>query len=435
VRVALVTVGAIPNPDANGATLANWALATYLVRRGHDVAVCAVHESSYADPSGATAKDRVARLRDTGVHVTPILARAADHAGRSGLQRAWKPRDEELFPSLGDAPAVREAVEAFEPDAVFAYSWSGVAASRALRGRVPRLGVVVDLAHLPALYRFRLGSKRPSRQLVAEALGVQALARSAPRLMVRLLQECDAAGDFAAHHALWLRRKGVAHCEYLRTPVEDAAGAGWRAARDRHAGSTPPRILLIGHLHGTSTLDGLALFAEEVLPVLEELLGPEGFEVRIGGGWEPPPDLRAALSRPSVRYLGHLSRPDEEFAAADLVLVPTSVPLGARVRIISAWSYGCPVVAHAANQLGVPELVHDDNALLGQSGRELANGAVSVLRRSGLERRLEDAGRATYERYFAPEVAAARIEEILATLSLRRATERPAEGSPIPARP
>jgi glycosyltransferase involved in cell wall biosynthesis len=244
-----------------------------------------------------------------------------------------------------------------------------------------------------------------------------------PRLLVRLLNECEASGNFAAHHAAWLRRRGASGCEYYRTPIQDSPGDDWLAARQRHQrGGGRLRLLLIGHLRGVSTLDGLDVIASGVLPRLERTLGADGFEVRIVGGYDPPPHLQAALDRPSVRFLGHLEHPDEEFAAADALLVPTAIPLGTRVRIISAFSFGCPVIAHQANALGIPELVDGANVLLGRSGEELAQATTRVAGDAELQRRLENAGRATYERFFAPSVAAARIEETLRRIAGARRT-------------
>jgi glycosyltransferase involved in cell wall biosynthesis len=242
-------------------------------------------------------------------------------------------------------------------------------------------------------------------------------------LLVQLLGECEASANFAAHHAAWLRKRGAARCEYYRTPIEDLPGAAWREGRRPENGR--PRVLLIGHLRGISTLDGLDLFAESVLPRLEDALGADGFEARLVGGYEPPPSLATALARPSVRLVGHLEHPDAEFGGAACLLVPTTVPLGTRVRILSAFSFGCPVVAHESNALGIPELRHGDNALLGRTADDLAAGVVRLVRDSAEAERVGAAGRATYERHFHPSVAAAWIEATLR--SIADASTRPRE--------
>jgi O-antigen biosynthesis protein len=135
------------------------------------------------------------------------------------------------------------------------------------------------------------------------------------------------------------------------------------------------------------------------------------------GDHEPPPHLRDALSRPNVRFVGHVERAADEFQAADALLVPTPIRLGARVRILTAFSHGCPVVAHDANALGIPELVDGDNVLLGTTAAELADAAVRLLADESLRRTLARRGRETYERFFAPPVAAAAIEERLRAIA------------------
>jgi len=423
VNVAVVMAGVAPSPASSGSALTLWTLIKYLLERGHTVGAVALVGGQHEDP-GADFERRLAAVRELGVDIREMRSRAAevyeemDVGLRARARRTWHPRDEELFPTLLDREQVAEAVRDLAPDVAYVYHWDALAATRSLRGHVPRLATVVDLPQLSLLYRWRSQPRRLTRGALAQLLWLQARLRHQPRLMVDLLNECESSGNFAAHHAAWLRRKGARACAYLHIPVEDQAGAGWRAGREQPR--ERPRLLLIGHLRGASTLEGLGVFAKQVLPRLERALGRDGFEVRVVGGYEPPEHLRAALARPSVRLLGYLDRVDEEFAAAAALLVPTSIPLGTRVRILSAFSFGCPVVAHEANALGIPELAHDENALLGRTAAELAAGVVQVARDDSLRRRLEHAGRATFERYFAPGVAAARVEALLARLAERR---------------
>lgn len=417
-NVAVVIAGGVPSPDASGSALTVWTIVRHLLERGHAVGVVVLRDETHEDP-GADAGQRVADLRELGAEVRLVSSRAGDlYEGmsanlRSRLRRTWRPTREELFPTLLDNGAVAEAVEELGPDVAYVYHWEAVAATRALRGRIPRLATVVDLPQLSLFYRWRSRPERFGRAGLAHLLWLQSRLRLQPRMLVELLNECEASGNFAAHHAEWLRRRGAVGCAYLRTPIEDRPGAGWKAARERGRLSERPRLLLIGHLRGISTQDGLDVFARSVLPRLEAVLGPEGLEARLAGGYEAPRELHAALERPSVRFLGHLKHPDDEFAAADALVVPTSIPLGTRVRILSAFSFGCPVVAHEANARGIPELRHDDNVLLGRSGDDLAQGFLRLAQDAELRRRLERRGRETYERFFAPPTAAAAVERTL----------------------
>jgi glycosyltransferase involved in cell wall biosynthesis len=430
VKVALVVGGGVPNPTAGGATLTTWTIVGYLLDQRHDVVIFPLVGSDYIDPTGATFEGRVERLEELGATVTPLKSKAGSERDglstslRARLGRWVDPPERLLYPTLADRETVREALEQAAPDAVLGYHWDALAALDGVHV-APKLGVAVDLSHLPHLYRWRAGLLKHPMRSARTFVHLQALLRKQPALMVRFLDDCEAAGDFAAHHAEWLRDHGVARCEYLRTPVPDPLGAAWRVERDRLRPERP-RILLMGHLKGVATLEGLDLFAEDVLPRLEQRLGTDGFEVRLVGGYEPPQQLRRALDRPSVTFCGHSDDPGDEFLSADALVVPTPIKLGTRVRILTAFSYGCPVVAHEANALGIPELAHGENVLLGRNADDLADAIVRVTGDSVLRRRLEDSGRATFERWFAPGVAAERLVELLGSIAAGRVHARAA---------
>jgi glycosyltransferase involved in cell wall biosynthesis len=415
VKVVAVVAGAVPNPAQSGSTLTVWTIVGHLLDAGHEVAVVVLRGDEPDDP-GATFEVRVRALTARGAEVRTVESRAGDVRQRGRLRRALSPTELELLPQLADAEAVGRVVEELAPDVVYAYHWEAVAATRSLRGVTPRLATVVDLPQVSSWYRWRATPGKLSREGLSRALWLQARLRRLPPLLVDLLTGCEAYGNFAAHHAEWLRGRGAAACAYYRTPIEDRAGERWRAAREARA-EGPPRYLLIGHLRGISTLEGLDIVASDVLPALERELGPDGFELRLAGAYDPPPYLRAQLDRPSVRILGHLESPDAEFSSADAVLVPTSIPLGTRVRILSAWSFGCPAVAHRANASGIPELAHGTNVLLCESAGELVRGLLDVSRDPGLAKRLSEGGRGSYERWFAPEPAGGAIESELASLA------------------
>jgi hypothetical protein len=180
--------------------------------------------------------------------------------------------------------------------------------------------------------------------------------------------------------------------------VFDAVGSGWREAR-KDGGKTKPKILLgPSNVAATSTSAGIRLFATDILPRLEQALGPEGFEVHVVGEGKPP----------------------EELQSCDIQLVPTAIVLGMRVRIVVGFSFGCCVVAHTNDRVNLPEMEDGRNALLGSNGEELANAIVRALRDPELRARLGENARSTYELYFAPDRAAAPIVAELERLARQR---------------
>jgi glycosyltransferase involved in cell wall biosynthesis len=394
VKVAVVAAGAVPNPTTGGGALTQWTVIRWLVERGHDVTVCHLESGVFADPSGVSREERLAALEALGARVEAVAPAVRGPIPRgtaaTRARRLVRPSDEELFPDLRQAPAVRAAVERVAPDAAWVYHFEALAASRGLAGVVPRFAAVGDPPHLPRLYHWRLRPTAHGAARLASTLAWQ------PRAARRLLRECERAGAFAAHHA---RELGV---EYLRTPVPDTGRSGRREPAE-------PTVLLMGHLSGAVTIEGLRVF-RKALPVLERA----GVRVRVVGGHEPPAWLRESAA---VELAGHREEAAEDFERAHVLVVPTSIPLGIRVRVITAWSLATPVVAHRANARGTPELAHGENALLAGSAEELAQETLRALGDAELRRRLGAGGRATYERAFAPAVAAAAIESRLASLA------------------
>lgn len=411
-NIAAVAAGGVPNPTTGGGALTQWTVISHLVERGHDVTVYALAEPGLRDWTGATSEDRLARLEELGARTVLLDARLPPiprGSAATRLRRLARPNEVELYPHLRHARTLRQAVASGSHDVAWVYHFEALAASRALGDVLPRFAAVGDPSHLPPLYHWRVRPKL-SRDGLRRLIRLQATLRTQPALERRLLRECEDAAAFAAHHAWQL---GV---DYLRTPVPDEAGAGWRAARERARSKETPVILLVGHMAGAVTIDGLRVFAA-TLPHLERALGVDGFEVRVVGGHEPPAEVRAAFERPSIRRLGHVEQARAEFERADVVLVPTSIPLGIRVRVVTAWSYGACVVAHLANALGIPELEHERTGLLADSPEGLAAQTVRALRDVELRRRLEEGGRRAYENGFAPAVAGTEIERRLAAVA------------------
>jgi polysaccharide biosynthesis protein PslH len=417
-RVALVVSGGVPNPTASGGALTAWTVLNHLLERGHDVSVVALRDPEHFEPTGTPEAERVKVVRGLGTEVVEVISSSTDYfrglerGPVDKVRRAWRPLDEELQPHLVDAPAVRAAVEETGADVAFVYHWEALSATTGLR--LPRFGAVGDPPQLSHWYRFR--EELPDPRALRRVVRLQSQLRLQPGLLVRLLNECEAAGAFAAHHAAWLRKHGARNLRYLHTPVPDVAGADWRTQRDAGLAERPT-VLLVGHLKGVVTLEGLERFAKDVLPRLEA----EGFEVRIAGGYDPPPELARAFDCPCVTLLGHVEGAEDEFRRAHALVVPNAIPLGIRVRIVTGWSLGTCVVSHTANANGIPELEHGANALLADDGAGLAEQILRAVRDEDLRRHVEAGGRATYERAFAPRVAAGEIADVLESLVPARA--------------
>jgi hypothetical protein len=298
-------------------------------------------------------------------------------------------------------------------DAVLLYHWDCVATLHGWRG-IPKLGVVGDPWHLPALRSWQHTRPRLlSLNYWKRTLAVTAGRWLQPRAMARLLEDCDACGTFQYAETEAFRRMGVTNCAYYRTAVSYPAPAG-EAPQPTQA-IVQPRTILLGpsNLEATSTRHGLMLFATEILPVLERELGPDGFCVRVVGEGNPPLELARLLPRSSVVLTGRIEPPDDEFRRCAVQLVPTPFVLGIRVRIITGMAFGCCIVAHRSEAANIPELVDGRNCFLADTGAALAMKIVAALRQPALRKEIGRNARRDYENQFAPPVA---VKPVLQTL-------------------
>lgn len=433
----VVLSGGIPNPTSGGGALTAWSIVGSLLRAGHSVDVCVLENVSLS-ASSRKRNEKVQMLEALGARVTSIevpvdgenedgdntseerglltslpsyrLRRAVRFA--SSMLDVKRPPLERYYPTVRYASQVTETLRSLSPDALFVYHFEPLAPIFKTQVAPTMVGVG-DPSHLPAYHRWRL--KNPfelSLRHIDDAVSRIKRARWQMGYMRQMMSRCAVAGAFAAHHAEEFRRSGLHDCRYLRTPIEDSAGASWASHRAAQH-NEKPRLLMIGHLKGIATLSGLYFFAGEVLPLLEERLGPNAFEVHIVGGFDAPDDLSDLLDRPSVRFRGQIEPADDEFLASEILVVPTPIPLGIRVRILTGFSFGSCIVAHDANAEGIPEMKHRDNALLASTGPEMADLIVEALGDPSLRRRLSERARATYETYFSPDTAGrAIVDEI-----------------------
>lgn len=421
-RTALLST-AVPDPGSgSGAAITLALIATALVERGHEVTICPLVYPEYVTPSGADHERQVEIGTSLGYVLQPVQSQAwsgapVDRTAAARIRRAWRPDMAELYPQARDAEPVGRALERVAPDAVLVYGFAALAASTGLG--LPRLAATSDPPEEALRARaFGRWRRRPNPLRIArEAVHLQAAIRAYKRLALELLGSCEAVGAFGAQHADALRRAGIS-CNYYRTPIADPGPPAAPAANER------PRLLLVGHLQGTATLDGLRVF-EAMLPHLERMLGRDGFEVRIVGGYQPPPTMHALLEHPAVNLAGFVDDVDAEFRAADVLVVPVSIQLGVRVRVLTGFAHGNCIVTHRANAQGIPELAHGQNALLGSSAAELAGLVVSALQDVQLAMRLRRGARETYERFFTPAVAGAPLAETLERIADARLRGEP----------
>lgn len=314
-----------------------------------------------------------------------------------------------------DTGSIKEEIQRLQPASIYVYETKLLPIVLQHRFEIPIFCMIGDLDHLPTYYRFQFQNSI-LQQLIHPRNTLRAY-RSIRRTrdsMVTLLKQCHRVGCHAAHHAQWLQKNGV-QAAYYPTPMFDPKQLS-RLNRDSF---NPTRIVtLIGHLKGIATVTGMKLFVDEVVPLLESF----DCEIRIIGGYAEslPDDIQKKLKHPKIKLLGQKQDIVADMIASDVIVVPTPIPLGIRVRILTAWSYGCCVVTHKANQSGIPEIRHRHNGFVGETGKELAEWIIQACSDFQLNKTISINARKEYEQTFAQEIAGKRIVDDIVKLIERQ---------------
>lgn len=200
-----------------------------------------------------------------------------------------------------------------------------------------------------------------------------------------------------------------ATAERLRVlPLALPAPSGPPAAEGAAAGE--PTLVFTGNLGYFVNADAITWWLGRVWPGLVQRR--PGLRLTVAGA-RPPAAVRRAVTRAGGRLLA--SPPDlgAVLAGATVAVAPLRAGAGVPVKVLEAWAAGVPVVASswaaagAGGRAGVDLRVADSPEQWWQAVGELLDDA-------GGRRRLAVAGRQRLATGHAPEVVAARLEEVLA---------------------
>lgn len=408
----------IPNSKFGGGSLTGWSVIKSLQKRGHRVTSCIILPAEKS--IDCDEKNYMKDLEALGVGLSVFHrppSRTNFHTMVREIKNVFPPSINTFYPVISKAHEISDAIEKLNADAVFAYDFAPVAATSEMNF-TPRLGIGGSFRPLTSVYRWKHYTHlRFSRDFFIQA-AFALFSGLEYRYMVKLLSGCQSSGHFAAHHAAALQKLGVKNCRYFHTPVVDMLAGKWQEFEKARNIPAKLKILMVGHLTGLSTLSGLYVLREEILPVLEKKLGCGNFEIHIIGKDKIPDDLKDLEKHPSVKFKGFVDDLQAEFASSHVCLVAGDVEFSVRVRVLTSFSFGACIVVHNANSPGIPEMVHGENVLIGNNGEQLAELIIRVFKDANLRKNLGRQARQTYEKCFSPEVAGGEIAGELEKLAI-----------------
>lgn len=318
-----------------------------------------------------------------------------------------------FFPAMVARPQVEAAVRRTGADVIASiWSWEALAASFAIPG-VPKFVYYGNPDHKPVAAHLRspgLFGIVPPGVAGRLRLAAMKIANRARELQhVRMMVACDVTTNNALIDAQYYTEQGHPRSLYLQNMWPEASEApvfGGAAA-----GPVPRICGSVGNLGATGNTFGLLYLGTELMSRLEARLGPGGFVVDVFGGGTPRPCVAEALRHPSIRLRGWVDDLNAEIIASSVFLVLTNVN-GFNVgntRILLAWSLGSCVVAHASSALSMPELIHGETALLGETPDEIAALVEEAVKNPVLRARIGRGGYHAFQTYYRSDTLVPRM--------------------------
>lgn len=375
--------------------------------------------------------------RAHGVEPLPSLFAPPDTVGstpRQLVRQAISRRPGDFYPSYALRHELARRVRASGADVCF-HLWTSAAFAACAEVEAPVFGYAGNPDH----YSMEARLKHPEifdipqatlRNRVKLRLWRRAY-RNFEHVVARLARRATWLGCVSATTAEFYAAHGHPRAFYLQNmwPRMPLAGPGEAPTENRIVGN-------LGGQYATGNTFGGWFLGHRVLPSLDRLLGDDYTVDLYGAGSFAPPVART-LDHPRVRNRGFVDDIDAELRAAKVFLLcNNSNPdfIAGHTRVLHAWSVGSCLVAHTNMARAMPEIVHGENALLGETGEELAEHVAAACRDEDLRLRILEGGRRTWEREFLPETVVRRIVLRIES-ELRPGAASPAGAPPTPARP
>ena len=404
-RILIITHNLIPQPSSNGSAIHIWSIINALQERGHEVHLLIYGVTEYSPVSGWKNANKEfikhnLELRGVDVHLLAKKELASiqrqNSKGNSFVKLIKKfisPEPKDFYEGPYYQQEIQEYGRLIQAEVVIAYSFESISAACVFYGEIPIVAVTVDLDHIVRALRL---PKPQTFNLKASALNCyqKLLISRLSSVEISLLKQCDLVFSHAAQHSEWLRHHGIEKTVYLPVAVPDRAREFFSREKDNN---NPLRIIMVGAVNATETSRGIRLLTKQVLPELDvRWHKTPDFELQIFGAGKVDEPTRKMLDYEWLKIMGFVEDIGKEFYNSDILLVPNPDNVGFRTRISEGFSYGCCVVTHVSNTLGMPEIRNEENSLVCRTNQEFVSAISRCLESSDLRRRLSIAARKTY---------------------------------------
>lgn len=301
-----------------------------------------------------------------------------------------------LFPAIKFNQKIKLIINKFKPDILICYGYHAMSSCYKANFK-NKFSLLGDPPYLPSYYKIVSNLKHEffRKFFYSIFLYLNFIIRNLPQkfMIKNYMKYFKVVGAFANHHALI-----DLNCNYFPTPL-----AKQNIINRNYKNKNKLIIVHIGHMRGTVTIDSLYNLVLKIIPKIIQLKPDIKLEVRLIGKYfdELPYKISNKINTSGFyKNYGHIYNLNKVYKDADLLITPNTINLGIRVRLLTALAQGLTIVTHSSNQLGIPELKHKYNCLIGKNTDQLAQACLQVFRNSKIKKQLERNGMKTFENNF-----------------------------------
>lgn len=196
------------------------------------------------------------------------------------------------------------------------------------------------------------------------------------KISANLLSSFDKNFAFSKGHSLDFLKYNL-KSGYIQTPIANKK-------KLKLISNDTIRILHLGHLRGTTSINSFEYMLFNFIPELIKISGNQKIEINVVGPYSQHmldafPKIKNEIKKYKfIKFVGPISPVEKAFLTNDLLLVCNEISLGVRIRVLTAFSFGFPVVSSESNKFGIPEMKNLNNCLIGNNAKDLAKGCLLI---------------------------------------------------------
>ena len=176
------------------------------------------------------------------------------------------------------------------------------------------------------------------------------------------------------------------------------SGKEWLSVEGRNI------MLYLGTMEWYPNVQGILWFIDEAMPLIKKR-HPD-VSLYIAGFGKPFDELLSHIAeREDIKYLGQQDDERDLLKKSKVYIVPLWIAAGARVKILTAWAAGIPIVSTTIGAEGL-EYTPGENIIVTDDPASFADGVCNIIENHDLAISLSTAGRALVEKRYSLDIAA-----------------------------